>query len=207
MDVETDEKASTRTSPSPCAEDDDQVEDERVVSLLEQIHRLHEATEDLEKEELRLGHHERAQHHHESLQRGRTSRGGTQTPNLRNPGNCSLNRVSFLFGVSIIFIICVGTPLVNRLFEHVLGVRCFVPNNYLVWEATRPKSDCTFCRGLDGPIILPNLTRDEFAVSTEPIYSLLCLLSPPQGLFPPESELISLFSSQSQSLLLFLRLL
>lgn len=40
--------------------------------------------------------------------------------------------------------------------------RCLLPNNYLVWEFTRPVSNCDYCRGVDAPLILPNLTREEF---------------------------------------------
>ncbi|XP_067613693.1 uncharacterized protein [Eurosta solidaginis] len=42
-------------------------------------------------------------------------------------------------------------------------VRCFLPNNYIVSEATRPISDCGFCRDVVGPKVLQNLTREEFA--------------------------------------------
>ncbi|XP_014471167.1 PREDICTED: uncharacterized protein LOC106742579 [Dinoponera quadriceps] len=41
--------------------------------------------------------------------------------------------------------------------------RCLLPNNYLVWEFTRPVADCGYCRDVDAPLILPaNLTREEF---------------------------------------------
>lgn len=148
--------------------------DDDVLALLAEIERLHEITsrdgDVWERQALREGHHA-------SRTAGqRRSRGRSETPQQQQQqlngngnslvSNCSLNRVSFFFGFSIILFICVGTPLVNKLFEHILGMRCFVPNNYLVWEATRPKSDCSFCRGYDGPIILPNMTMDEFEVSS-----------------------------------------
>lgn len=144
-----------------------------VLALLEEIQRLHEITSrdgGIEnKQDLREGHQERVRHHQQRRKRSsRGRRSDTRTPQEiggNPPSNCSLNRVSFLFGFSIILIICGGTPLLNKLFEHILGMRCFVPNNYLVWEATRPKSDCSFCRGYDGPIILPNMTKEEFEVS------------------------------------------
>lgn len=68
--------------------------------------------------------------------------------------------------VSVIAILCVviGMPLAKCLIEHTLGIRCFVPNNYLVWEATRPISDCRFCAGITGPRILPNITSEQFLV-------------------------------------------
>lgn len=161
--------------------EEEEVDPEHIQSILDQIQRLHNITArdgDIEdKQELRKGHQQDQPHHHpDRRQRQRTRR--ENTPAIRqdvnnnpNPNslisNCSLNRVSFLFGFSIILFICVGTPLVNKFFEYVLGVRCFVPNNYLVWEATRPKSDCNFCRGLDGPIILPNMSREQFSVSRD----------------------------------------
>lgn len=68
---------------------------------------------------------------------------------------------------SIIFVLCliIGIPIVRFLLEQMLGVRCFVPNNYLVWEATRPISDCSFCEGIKKPLILPNMTQEEFLVT------------------------------------------
>lgn len=143
-----------------------------VLGLVAEIQRLHNTISlngDIDnREELHEAHQERTRFYqwtrNGSRERSRTP--GPVAQNGRVASNCSLNRVSFLFGVSIILIICVGTPLIHTLFEHILGLRCFVPNNYLIWEATRPKSDCTFCMGYDGPIILSNLTREEFAVST-----------------------------------------
>lgn len=62
--------------------------------------------------------------------------------------------------LSILILIVIITPAINVLF----GVRCFIPNNYLVWEATRPISDCQYCKAIDKPLILRNMTRDEFLV-------------------------------------------
>lgn len=109
---------------------------------------------------LRLGAAHRQQNHH----RRRHGLGHrNRVFGLMN--NCSLNRVSLFFGCSIILFIFLAIPVINLTIEYILGMRCFMPNNYLVWEATRPKSDCSFCMGLDGPIVLPNLTQKEFAVS------------------------------------------
>lgn len=50
--------------------------------------------------------------------------------------------------------------------------RCLVPNNYFVWEFTRPVSDCDFCRGVDSALVLDNLTREQFepyAYSSKPM--------------------------------------
>ncbi|KAH8303659.1 hypothetical protein KR018_009776, partial [Drosophila ironensis] len=73
------------------------------------------------------------------------------------------NRLNVLWLLGIMFFIMVATPFFYETISFLLGVRCFLPNNYLVWEATRPISDCEFCQGVRGPLILSNLTREEFA--------------------------------------------
>lgn len=65
-----------------------------------------------------------------------------------------------LIALSILFAIIVGNPSIN----FILGIRCFIPNNYLIWEATRPISDCRYCHNVNKPLILPNMTRQEFLV-------------------------------------------
>lgn len=52
---------------------------------------------------------------------------------------------------------------INSAVAYVQGVRCVVPNNYFVWEATRPIADCHFCLNVTAPIILQNVTKEEFA--------------------------------------------
>ncbi|XP_018320366.1 uncharacterized protein LOC108733619 [Agrilus planipennis] len=47
--------------------------------------------------------------------------------------------------------------------NYAIGIRCLIPNNYFVWEATRPVSDCSYCLKVAKPIVLPNLTQEEFA--------------------------------------------
>ncbi|CAH0398843.1 unnamed protein product [Chilo suppressalis] len=56
--------------------------------------------------------------------------------------------------------------------NSILSVRCVIPANYLVWEATRPLADCAYCENVTEPIILYNVTRQEFAeysYSSKPI--------------------------------------
>lgn len=56
--------------------------------------------------------------------------------------------------------------------KHLRGARCLVPNNYLLWEFTRPISNCDFCAGVGAPLILPNISQEEFeeyAYSSKPI--------------------------------------
>ncbi|XP_033158015.1 uncharacterized protein LOC117139659 [Drosophila mauritiana] len=73
------------------------------------------------------------------------------------------NRLNLLWLLGIVFFIMVATPVFYETISFLLGVRCFLPNNYLVWEATRPISDCEFCKGVRAPLILANLTMEEFA--------------------------------------------
>lgn len=44
----------------------------------------------------------------------------------------------------------------------IFGIRCIIPNNYFVWEATRPISNCTFCSNITKPIILQNVSKEDF---------------------------------------------
>ncbi|XP_026666898.1 uncharacterized protein LOC108621922 [Ceratina calcarata] len=56
--------------------------------------------------------------------------------------------------------------------KSIRGTRCLVPNNYFVWEFTRPISDCDYCRDVATALILPNLTREQFkeyAYSSRPM--------------------------------------
>lgn len=58
------------------------------------------------------------------------------------------------------------------IIKNVRGTRCLIPNNYFIWEFTRPVSNCDYCRNIDAALILPNLTKDEFkpyAYSSRPI--------------------------------------
>lgn len=48
--------------------------------------------------------------------------------------------------------------------SSILSARCLLPSNYLVWEATRPLADCGYCENVTKPIILWNVTRQEFTV-------------------------------------------
>lgn len=62
-----------------------------------------------------------------------------------------------------IIVLLIGCLYQTEVFNYLLGIRCVVKNNYFVWEGTRPLSDCQFCLNVSSPIILPNVTREEFA--------------------------------------------
>lgn len=70
-----------------------------------------------------------------------------------------------LVKICVVAIICllISSPI-SYLADYMLGIRCILPNNYLIWEATRPISDCSYCRGVNRPLILNNMTQDEFQV-------------------------------------------
>ncbi|XP_049706651.2 uncharacterized protein LOC110378381 [Helicoverpa armigera] len=63
-------------------------------------------------------------------------------------------------GIISAFIILV---LSVSFLNSILSARCLLPSNYLVWEATRPLADCSYCENVTKPIILWNVTRQEFA--------------------------------------------
>jgi hypothetical protein len=74
------------------------------------------------------------------------------------------SHLSIIYIIIFLVLLFFTTPILVNFLEVILGMRCFLPNNYLVWEATRPVSNCDFCRGIDRPMILKNLTREEFKV-------------------------------------------
>lgn len=88
--------------------------------------------------------------------------------------------ISVLISVSIvIFCIFYQCGIFDILSKHALGVRCIIPNNYFVWEATRPISDCQFCTNVTEPILLYNATKEQFskfAFSSKPIVIKSALL-------------------------------
>ncbi|KAJ3663015.1 hypothetical protein Zmor_007326 [Zophobas morio] len=70
--------------------------------------------------------------------------------------------IAFL-GLAFLVISTYQYEAFSTAINYFLGVRCIVPNNYFVWEATRPVSDCNFCINITNPIVLQNVTRKEFA--------------------------------------------
>ena len=91
----------------------------------------------------------------------------------------SSNEYSFkvlIISVIFVFTLLVVTPITKNAIEYILGIRCFVPNNYLIWEATRPVSDCRFCTGITKPVILHNMTQAEFAVSLWNAFSIIIVI-------------------------------
>lgn len=63
--------------------------------------------------------------------------------------------------LSILTVLCEYNILQNALI-YAQSVRCVIPNNYFIWEATRPIPDCQFCINVTQPIVLPNVTKEQF---------------------------------------------
>lgn len=91
-----------------------------------------------------------------------------QVPSLQYSARHDENtqRADRTFTVIAITLLCLIIALCNfDVAAYFLSIRCFVPNNYMIWEATRPISNCEFCAGVQRPLILPNISRTEFSVS------------------------------------------
>ncbi|XP_044268982.1 uncharacterized protein LOC123014135 isoform X2 [Tribolium madens] len=94
---------------------------------------------------------------------------GFSTKELQNAclPKCSKHTNSALFIAFLLLALLLATSYEYGLFtsaiNYFLGVRCIVPNNYFVWEATRPVSNCNFCKDVNEPLVLKNVTREEFA--------------------------------------------
>lgn len=72
----------------------------------------------------------------------------------------------------LLYSIIVEQAGIDFVIKYTQSKRCLVPNNYLVWEFTRPVSNCDFCRGVKSALVLNNLTKEEFkkyAYSSKPI--------------------------------------
>lgn len=77
----------------------------------------------------------------------------------------------FLVSILLFSLICKSQFFIKAA-HYILGIRCILANNYFIWEATRPIKDCSFCVDVTKPIILNNLTKNEFlsyAYSSKPI--------------------------------------
>ncbi|CAH1987380.1 unnamed protein product [Acanthoscelides obtectus] len=74
----------------------------------------------------------------------------------------------FITSVSVLY----EFQCVNTAINYVLGIRCILPNNYIIWAATRPIATCDFCENLTSPLVLSNVSQEEFskyAYTSKPI--------------------------------------
>lgn len=91
--------------------------------------------------------------------------GTSRNKHLRAQPSTNENLPNILYAITILVVsVILAIFAIQPAINHVLGIRCFIPNNYLVWEATRPISDCSYCRNVRRPLILPNMTQSEFLV-------------------------------------------
>lgn len=100
----------------------------------------------------------------------------TETNNKQNKKSgfqSVFNKKSFIVVTIILFYsIFVQKTGIDFVIKYTQSARCLIPNNYLVWEFTRPVSNCDFCLGVDSVIVLDNITKEEFkkyAYSSKPI--------------------------------------
>ncbi|KAI8439911.1 hypothetical protein MSG28_001371 [Choristoneura fumiferana] len=80
--------------------------------------------------------------------------------NYNNEAVNKANNRKLVVAIVVVFLSVVISVIVGN---SVLSVRCLLPNNYLVWEATRPLADCGYCANVTKPIILRNVSRRNFA--------------------------------------------
>ncbi|CAG4962668.1 unnamed protein product [Colias eurytheme] len=74
--------------------------------------------------------------------------------------------------VSAVFALLVSIVFSIFTVDTFVSARCLLPSNYLVWEATRPLANCSYCINVTKPIILHNVTRskfDKYAYSSKPM--------------------------------------
>lgn len=70
-----------------------------------------------------------------------------------------------IFGSITIVLLCFMIAVIKLdAVDYLMSIRCFLPNNYMIWEMTRPISNCKYCAGIQRPIILRNITEEEFLV-------------------------------------------
>ncbi|KAI4493166.1 hypothetical protein M0802_009583 [Mischocyttarus mexicanus] len=97
------------------------------------------------------------------------------TDNIKINNNSNLyyfRKASVVLLISIIYGLFFMDTYFDVIKKNLYETRCIVPNNYLIWEFTRPISNCDYCRNINMPIILSNVTKKDFepyAYSSKPI--------------------------------------
>lgn len=90
------------------------------------------------------------------------------TEERRNVNNINRRYVSgiSMFASTIFILVALFflTPALSNFIEFLLTIRCIFPNNYIIYEATRPLSNCLYCKNLKKPIIIKNISfgYDEY---------------------------------------------
>ncbi|KYN32241.1 hypothetical protein ALC56_13619 [Trachymyrmex septentrionalis] len=89
----------------------------------------------------------------------------TMTANAKSAKNRSFRTCSKKLLVMLLMPFLYGMfnrYVYNNIIKNFQETRCLLPNNYLIWEFTRPITNCDYCRDVKAPLILPNLTKEEF---------------------------------------------
>lgn len=63
----------------------------------------------------------------------------------------------------LVLLFAVGLMLHGDTWDRLNEMPCLLRNNYVLMEATRPLTECHTCTDIDGPIVLHNPTRQQFA--------------------------------------------
>ncbi|PSN43618.1 hypothetical protein C0J52_15029 [Blattella germanica] len=83
---------------------------------------------------------------------------------VKDPKKCS-RYSGLIVAITIIGVVLISI-LLKTVFESImkntLGTRCMLPNNYFIWEATRPETDCNMCKDVKSVLVFENITREEF---------------------------------------------
>lgn len=84
-------------------------------------------------------------------------------PHCRKLPDLQVTKPRNILHITSLLIGTIGVLYQFNFLEYAQGVRCVIPNNYFIWEATRPISDCQFCWNISEVLVLQNATREEFA--------------------------------------------
>lgn len=74
--------------------------------------------------------------------------------------------------IVIVFICFIVSVIGVGVINSILSERCLLPSSFVVWEATRPLANCSYCENITKPIILRNVGREDFkkyAYTSHPI--------------------------------------
>ena len=63
----------------------------------------------------------------------------------------------------LVLVIAVALMLHGDTWHQLNETPCLLRNNYVLMEATRPLTECHTCTHIDGPTVLYNPTRQQFA--------------------------------------------
>lgn len=122
-------KTSSPTHQRKIEEKNDAKKHPNNIRLLQRLNKLNAAIltrSDIELDELETAFKK-------SLQHDAVATDGDTFLGFHFEGHKQMCLYSIVFLIFLFFV----TPLIAYSLEQILQVRCFVPNNYIIWEATR----------------------------------------------------------------------